>query len=439
MKIDEVDLVIFQMIKYLNFDKTKLIKLFSVISTNKAKIKKNVIIEISPPLRQSIWNWILNYPQEYIDLCKNNSTSLGTSYQIFEDFFEFSVTNKKKKVVLLPSLTMLLLLSPKIFSEVIMERKEGKKSESVRVRKFLDIILKELDDVSTICFVDLFKTSTYLSKSEFRNLRFLINEVQNSVQEKFLESLKTLNNLSDAKLMVDFLVSDYRINHVHVTSYIFPKYFLGSSLSRLVISKAILKLATEGAALSWHKTLSESYKIISKPIRLTFIDELTELSKQNELKKKTISTFDDKKKKPSSKPVQSNQEDKIYNTETILNLLTVFYCDPLIALSNTSDKISDHIADISSLFCYLCKCLNEIDNPQIQNQSYHVLLKLFDLKYIQQWCPEDKISAFIEVSSYVLINLFIFLSSDPDLGKIFFFFNFFFFNFFLIFFFFFLI
>jgi hypothetical protein len=70
--------------------------------------------------------------------------------------------------------------------------------------------------------------------------------------------------------MVDFLVSSFRINKIHVTSYLFPLLFRGSHIQKLVLTKALLQLSEEGAALEWHPTLDLVYSFLAKPIRLLF-------------------------------------------------------------------------------------------------------------------------------------------------------------------------
>lgn len=411
MKNDEVDVAVYGMIEYINFDSWKLSRLVSLFNDTQVspRFKKSAFQAIAHPMHQAIWNWISNYPHQFIKFCRNKSSLPGNPMLLFENISTYAGKNDKRKSQVWPLLNMLLLLCPEIMSTVIMSVKQGTKIEArKKQRKFLESLLKALrskdkllSDVALVCFVDLYKASTFLSKSDLSALRFLVSDVQNDLQERLMNvdnPVKDQDGKIDVQLMVDFFVSAYCINQRHVTSYIFPLCFKGPAVFKLVMTKAMFKLAQQGAALPWHPTLAESYTFLAKPLRTMFQELL-----QEERQKRMPSA-----KSPVAEP---------YNTETLLTLLAVFYCDPRLVLENTSNSPSPtmHINDILYLFGGLCNCLGDFSNMQIQNQAYRLLQKMFGVQCMELWCQADVAAGFVELSSSVLTHLATSLIADKDL------------------------
>jgi neurofibromin 1 len=435
MKADDVDLSVCHMIEYLCFDEAKLSRLINILMDANAKLKKNALVAIAQPLRQAIWNWITNYPHQFMELSKNKPHLNENVVKFFDLIYDRKL--KKYNAQLWPLQCMLLLLAPKLFYQVIMFIKEGKDSKipepPKKQRKFLESILKALkagkESVAIVCFVDLNKATTYLAKSQDTQamkmgvaLRLLMSLAQTTMQDRLImnqDAPLTLNadGKIDVNLMVDFLVSAYRINQRNVTSYIFPICFRGSGIFKLVMTKALLKLAQKDGALPWHPTLAGSYSYIAKPVRLLFQDLLKEertlaqQMKQQQSQQQGVIPM-------NNNPIGNNRsqaKDAAHTTETLLNLLAVFYAEPMLVLENTSGTLMSHINDVLYLFMGLTNCLVDVSHQQIVNQAYRLLQKLFDSKYVLQWCREDIATAFIECSSSVIIQLGMNLQQDKEI------------------------
>jgi hypothetical protein len=176
-----------KVIQYLCYDVEKLGKLCALISENLKNLKKSIGL-LAQPLRTAIWNWITNFPQEFIVFSQELKTITGNPLDIVDSLLTWSGATKQRQEIAWPTITILLLLTPDSFSDIVMDIKKSVKNEKwKKEQKFLTTLIKSLKqktlvEVSVVCFVDLFKASTYLNKNELRALRFLIGIVQTDLQ-----------------------------------------------------------------------------------------------------------------------------------------------------------------------------------------------------------------------------------------------------------------
>ncbi|KAF0973370.1 hypothetical protein FDP41_008577 [Naegleria fowleri] len=418
MKSDEVDERIYQMIEYINFDAAKLTRLIALLNEVQAKLKQKAFVALAAPLRQAIWNWITNYPHQFISNCQKKTELPGGPQKLFNVIAERKL--KKQIPHIWPLQAMILLLCPEVFANTIMAVKQGDKPKATEKKehKFLEKILKALkekntkrdvnSDTAVVCFVDYYKASTYLKSRDLTAFRFLNSEVQNALHERLMNVDNPVRRYGteevDVKLMVDFFVSAYRINQRHVTSYIFPHCFKSkNTVFKLALAKAMLKLARKNStSLKWHPTLAHSYKHIAKFVRTMF----QELLQQESLLYN--------KRSQVSQPSSNSSSQTPPSTETLLACLAVFYAEPRLVLENTSDNIAGHINEILYFFVGLVNCLEGVSNYQVQAQAYKLLQKLFQPHYIMQWCPQDIATGFIDLSSSVISRLCFILFQDKE-------------------------
>ena len=424
MKTDDVDEKIYQMIEYINFDAPKLTRLIALLNDVQAKLKAKAFVALAGPLRQAIWNWITNYPHQFIKNCKTKTELPGHPQKLFNAIAERKL--KKQAPHIWPVQAMILLLCPEVFANVIMAVKQGDKPKSTEKKehKFLEGILKALkekntkrdvnSDTAVVCFVDYYKASTYLKSRDLTAFRFLNSEVQNALHERLMAVENPVRKYGtddvDVKLMVDFFVSAYRINQRHVTSYIFPHCFkTKNTIFKLALAKAMLKLARKNStSLKWHPTLAHSYKHIAKFVRTMF---------QELLQQESLLYNNNKRGQPTTPGQGSGSTTALQtppSTETLLACLAVFYAEPRLVLENTSDNINGHINEILYFFVGLVNCLEGVSNYQVQAQAYKLLQKLFQPHYIVQWCPQDIATGFIDLSSSVISRLCFILFQDKD-------------------------
>lgn len=441
MKTDEsTDLTVFKMMEYMNFDSAQLSRLLTLLCDVAPKFKKNSYHSLAKPLHQAVWNWITNFPKQFVTLCQTKTTLPGKPDRLFDIFETWSGSKKERKALLWPVQTMLLLLCPDILSNVVMAVKQGLREDKTKkvsetYCKFLDSLLKALrgkektlTDVAVVCFVDVYKASTFVSKSDMSALRFLVPDVQNHLQERLMNAenpIKTESGAIDVRLIVDFLVSSFRLNQRHVTSYVLPILFKHPPVFKLVLAKSMLRLAQEGKALPWHPTLAVSYTFLSKPVRALFQELLQEDRFEHEvissggvrnLIRENVKKVVGGGTPPAAGGVAGGSKPEAsYMTDTLLALLALFHTDPKLVLENTSPTPAQHISEIHAFFGGLCNCLRDTYDVQIQQQATRLLLKLFELRYIEQWCPQDMANGFVEISSSVLSQFAVLLVSDKEL------------------------
>lgn len=99
---------------------------------------------------------------------------------------------------------------------------------------------KDKADAAVACYVDLYKASSYLSKTDMSALRFWISEVQSTILNRIDNPVKTADGKPDISLLVDFLVSAYRVNPRNAVASIFNYFMKGSPVCRSAMAKAIL-------------------------------------------------------------------------------------------------------------------------------------------------------------------------------------------------------
>eukprot|EP00761_Pharyngomonas_kirbyi_P013822 gb/GECH01013851.1/.p1 GENE.gb/GECH01013851.1/~~gb/GECH01013851.1/.p1 ORF type:complete len:2593 (+),score=587.89 gb/GECH01013851.1/:1-7779(+) len=408
---DATDRTVFKMMEYMNFDRKRLSRLMSLLCEMASKFKKNAYGALSKPLRSAIWNWITTYPEEFVSLCQNKEQLEGKPEVLWGIMNSWVGSSRSKKAMLWPVMTMLLLLCPATLSTVVMAVKHGNKEANTgKESKFLESMLKalrgkerQLTEVSVACFVDVYKASTFVSKSDMSALRFLVPDVQNHLQEHLMKSdnpkASDLQNV-DIKLVVEFLVSSFRLNQRHVTSYVFPICFSRPIVYQLCMCKALLRLAQEGKALPWHPTLEETYSFISEKLRSLFHDLLQEVLDVD-----------------SSRRRGRKEDTSQYANDTLLTLLAVFYEDPKLMLENMSNTPVEHINDMLYFFTGLCNCLMDVEIPKIKHQSQRLLQKLSAVEWMEMWCPQDMINGFVEISSTVLTQFSCMYEKTSDISS----------------------
>eukprot|EP01080_Neovahlkampfia_damariscottae_P009351 gene9351-1438_t len=418
MKTDTIDNSTCYLIQFVHFDTDKIGKLMGLLTDNLPKFKNAAFSAIAEPLRMGIWNWMNIHPQELIDFCKYKKRLSASSLPLFDAFNTYA-SKKTREAVVWPVMTLLLILDPDTFDKVALAVKKNEKIDAhKKERKFLynlvhDLSKKDKNDASIICFIDLFKISAYMPKNDFKSLRLYIAEIQNTIQDKLIVAHDSPSSVikkfgrGDVPLIVDFVVGSFLINSRHISSYVFPILFAQDSLAiyKLVAAKSVLRLAREGASLSWHPTLSQSYSTFPRMLRGLFQHILQQYEKERKEKEEFLRQQKGNKKL-----------DEQYAEDTLRNLLALFYTDPKLLLYPPSDP-TNHKTDILYVITGVCQCLEERFAPAVQTQAYKLLLRIFDMKYIQYWCPTDVVTGFIEISSVVLQFFSQNLSNTHDIQK----------------------
>ncbi|KAJ3047470.1 Ras GTPase activating protein ira2, partial [Quaeritorhiza haematococci] len=172
---------------------------------------KRALLLTAIVLRRVIWNWMESFPMEFVQLCQSQKKIEGNPEVLFDHFNNIS-DSTRKKVVFWPTQTMLLVLCPDILYSIGMASLPSSSSSNTspggstagspnlsaqdqariralsnsvmtkRASAFLDTLKKsmksKLADVATVCYVDICRASTFVSKADGSALRMIVPNVE---------------------------------------------------------------------------------------------------------------------------------------------------------------------------------------------------------------------------------------------------------------------
>lgn len=209
---------------------------------------------------------------------------------------------------------------------------------------FLDSLKKSLRsarlaDVAAICYVDICKASTYVSKNDTSALRHIVPEIENELKEKLFDSQRPFlnsDNAIDQTLMTDCLTALFRLNPRNALRSLIPTCLedRAPTAFKLVLVKSCLAIAAEEHRLPWNPSISSMYSSLATPLRKLFQENLSREKSAPVDPPATgpvrrvavVGVGNDKKQK---KLAQEEANDKV---ELILNMLRLYCKDPLLAV-----------------------------------------------------------------------------------------------------------
>lgn len=203
-------------------------KLFSEVNLKFRNLKKSVHVVLMNSLEKAVWNWMDNYPLEFIDLQKKPNDELATCCdKLFELLDSFAENNNKRRATVWPPQILLLVLCPKILEEIINADSGAPCSpKHYRKRQFIENVKKalvphssskQLTEAAAVTCVKLCKASTYINILDSNNVVFvLVQSIINDLKillfnpaKPFTRSQTTMSQ--DVELMIDCFVSVFRI------------------------------------------------------------------------------------------------------------------------------------------------------------------------------------------------------------------------------------
>ncbi|EGG19811.1 neurofibromin [Cavenderia fasciculata] len=387
----------FYLIEHLNLNSKRLSELLDRVTraANSFKKERHQFI-LSQVLKNAVWNWIDNYPMEFVTLCKMCERLPGNPDQLF-DILDGWAKKTAHKNAFWPLQTMLLILCPDIMLKIYKQDKATDYSAKERFLADLKKSLKvpKLADVAASCYVDICKASTYVSKSELSALRYIVPAIETELKERLFNKERTLETPNDLDMMIECLVSSFKISPRKVTTLIpdclnpdTPPHF------RMVLVRSLLRIAREDAAntLPWSPSISDAYALVSGQLKTMFGDYLQSIRSHAALKSAT-----DKKSKQQFEKVQ-------FDTQVMGYLIQLFLADPRLSLYALKTPAQD-LEDIRSIITGLCYCSSQFALPEIADVAAETLLKFHNAVYIEAWYEKKMINGFWEISSAVNISL----------------------------------
>ncbi|KAJ3452613.1 gtpase-activator protein for ras-like gtpases [Anaeramoeba flamelloides] len=252
-----------KLIQHLDYDQQKLSGLLTKITLLAGEIPKVYQIPIVNVVRQGIWNWIDYHPEQFTEFYRSGKKMQGNPEILFQKILDWSTSVKKKvQYQYWPLLTMLLVLCPKIILQIGTNDKNILKSATGKFFENLKKIFKGKDQkkvqTSARCLIDFCKAATYVAKSDQTGLRLMVPKIQELVAPKLLNQKKLL--ITDVDLLVDFLVSSFRLTPTettkeHYNACLHPN---SSPIFKLVLIKGLVQIAQE-KPLEWNPSIEKTY------------------------------------------------------------------------------------------------------------------------------------------------------------------------------------
>lgn len=326
-----------------------LILLYSEFCSSFSSLKKATQLIVAAILRRAIWGWIETYPAEFMHLCQNQKRLEGGPDVLFEICLSLADTTRKK-AILWPLQTMLLILCPDILYSI--STPEGS-SRNVNTKKtlFLATLKSSLKpgrmaELAAICYVDICKAATYVSKNDASALRHIVPDVENELRGQLFDPEKPL--IADSlmsglgiiidhrSLLADCLVAMFRLNPRHAMRSLFPSCLdhRAPTLFKISLVKACLAIASEENRLPWNPSVTALYDSLAGPLRKLFIEfsskdflKLDPINVPNP-RKPTLNTVGDKKSRKDTSRADQNSE----RLELILDMLRLYQTDPKLAV-----------------------------------------------------------------------------------------------------------
>ncbi|GAM17779.1 hypothetical protein SAMD00019534_009540 [Acytostelium subglobosum LB1] len=395
-EVDEQVTNQFFLIEHLNLNSKRLSELLDKItkSANHFKKERHQFV-LSQVLRKAVWNWIDNYPMEFVTLCKMCERLPGQPDVLF-DVLDSWAKKTAHKNSFWPLQTMLLILCPDIMLAI---HKNEKNSDTAAKERFLDALKKalkvpKLADVAAVCYVDICKASTFVSKSEMSALRYIVPGIETELKERLFNPARVPDGPNDIDLMTDCLVSSFKISPRKISILIpdnipdLPAHF------KMVLVKSLLRIAQEDSSnsLPWSPSITDAYALVSTQLKSLFNEYLLSIRSYSFLKNAT-----DKKSKLQFEKVA-------FDTQVMYLLIQLFLADPNLVLY-TSKPMAQNLEDIRNIITGLCFCSSQFQLADISDVAAETLLKFHNATYIDCWYERRMINGFWEISSAVNVSL----------------------------------
>ncbi|XP_073994395.1 neurofibromin 1 isoform X2 [Rhodnius prolixus] len=409
-----------ELIQYINVDVIKLTKLLNETISKFKSLKKSVHQVLMVSLERAIWNWMDTYPEEFADVQQKSNDELAKCADSLFDILDQAADNKKCRVSSWPLQMMLLILSPRIFEEILnadvgapcSPRHSRKKQfvESVKRSIGPHTTSKQLTEAAAVTCVKLCKASTYISRNAVNVAFTLVQNIISDLKALLFNPTKPFPRsgqnllLHDIELMIDCFVSCFRIKphnnealkvclnpHVPCTYH----YVLVSSLYRIITQPR----------LSWWPQIDLVYTKSSE-LRSMFTDTLNKVTQGyiSHTPLRMIQSLTMKSKDSTTKFKERSEESPGYKV-LLLWMVRLIHADPMLMLNNQGKAGHEIQSSTLELINGLVSLVHQPTMHDIAHEAMEALLVLHQPEKIEVWNPEAPINTFWDVSSQVLFSI----------------------------------
>ncbi|GAB5590022.1 Ras GTPase activating protein ira2 [Umbelopsis nana] len=371
-------------------------------------LSSNLQLRVAIYLRNAIWNWIELYTVEFVDLCVNSKRT-DSGPEILFDMAGAIADNTRKRSILWPLQTMLLVLCPDILLQSFMS---DVPSQATRRGAFLEILRKSLRNsktagIAAACYVDICKTSTFVPPTENCVLRHIAADIENELREKVFDFSRPTHasilnvsmglHIDQQKITTDFMLSLFRLDARSVLEKLVPSC-LDDQVPisfKLSLIKACSEISESHKRLPWYPMIMSMHSYLAAPMRRLFLDyaELEILCTHVVIEGIPV----DRTKLSSLKRLESQTTTSELH-ELLLSLLQLFSNNPLIALLGDNDE--ERALQNAALILKTTQLLSS-PKPQLRNAAMVCLNSLLQLSSIANWDANNTkvMSTFWKISS----------------------------------------
>ena len=408
---DNVDVSELRVFEWSHLNHRKLSMVLQEVSGMMRTMKKNISLAVPVVLKRAIWNWIEVFPQEFIAMHQSQKRFEGASDSLFE-FFTPITDNNKRKSVIWPFQTALLMLSPDILSGVasMSSSTETAGKKIFPFALFLETLRQsirqgKLADVATQCYVDICKAAAMVKTLDNVGLKRLVPEIEEELKRKLFVPQKPFAGAEAPfyhRAITEFLLAFYRRDPDAFAKAIPAVFLVDSTPSsfKAALIKACYLLANQDSTFPWNQPLSLIYPVIATPFRSIFHESYQKAKDPiggsfGQSQRSLLATASDAKKSKKARDEEISEKSEIF-----INLLKLFNADPILAIWNDKEH---HKQDATkTLMMDLTLALRD-NNLTIRSLATNAILTLHRPDMIEQWGPHDTpMAAFWSISSLVV-------------------------------------
>lgn len=218
-----------------------------------------------------------------------------------------------------------------------------------------------MSELAAICYVDICRAATYVSKDDTVSIRQFVSDVENELTEKLFDvnrhsDLDALCNslgvyIDHKSLLADYLVTMYRFDiEKTVQSYI-PICFTKSAptIFKMSVVKAALAIVSEETKLPWVQPISSLYDPLCGRIRKLFLEFFNKDVRDKSDQQSSTSTTSRKPSSNSADKRHTGMKNKLLANERfelILDVLKLYQVDPKFAILVSLNCVKDNIQTI---------------------------------------------------------------------------------------------
>ncbi|KAI9489055.1 hypothetical protein BDB00DRAFT_771458 [Zychaea mexicana] len=378
-------------------------------------MKRQGKLLFSKMMRRAIWRWIETYPAQFAEVCASDNRLLGGSEILF-DMCSSTADNPRKKAILWPLQTILLVLSQDLLLQAFLDNP----SSQNRRTSFLGVLRKSLRtsktaDIAAMCYVDLCKAATYVPPTDDCVLRHIAADIEDDLQEKVWDFSRNVAHdaaataslgytINHQALVTDYLLARLRLDPEVALQHIVPQV-LDESVPitfKIALVKSCLEIARDENRLPWNPSIQSMYSSLCTPLRKLFLQAMNQ-----ELMSKDGGAQASAPKKVMTGPdgrviVRATPSVAQSRIELLQDLLRLFRVDPLLALLGSDN---DAVEDNSAIMIGMANLFQHYDQG-IRQLASECLSKLHLSDNIVRWGPESKTMInFWRISSKVVFVL----------------------------------